>query len=277
MAQRSERVSPAPTDKNGEVRKDPTDVVGLRVAAYAIDALIITVLMFIGFSATSEATTVEGQNICDAEPVDNGQGGEAAVEVNGDTICFYVDNDQQNESVRIEYNVAALAALPALYMVGAVWLLQGLTGATPGKLACGLRVVDKDGRTCGIGRSIVRSLLWVVDGLPGLCFCLFAPLVGFIAMLVSKQHRRVGDMAAKTWVVKKDSMGVALGGPHHQAYGSSPWGGAPGDPNLPPSSAPDGQGAPQWDEARRAWIQYSPTRGQWLQHDPSSSEWRGIS
>ena len=29
------------------MRKDPTDVVGLRVAAYVIDAVIITVLMFI--------------------------------------------------------------------------------------------------------------------------------------------------------------------------------------------------------------------------------------
>ena len=259
------------------VRKDPTDVVGLRVAAYALDAVILTVLLFIGFSVTSSARTVPDQNVCNADPVDDGQGGEFAVEVTADEICFYVDNDTQNESAIIEYNLLGMAALPLIYMVGGIWILQGVTGASPGKLACGLRVVDKDGKTCGIGRSVVRSLMWVIDGLPGLCLCFFTPLVGFIAMLVSKDHRRLGDRAGGTWVVKKDSVGLAIGaGPYATPYGS-PWGGTAGDPTRPPASAPDGQGSPQWDEARKAWIQYSPTRGHWLQHDPATSDWRQIS
>ena len=256
------------------MRKDPTDVVGLRVAAYVIDAVIITVLMFIGFSISSNGTQATGTNICDATPQDDGQGGEIAFDVKADELCFYVNNDTQNESVRVELDPAMIAVLPMIYVVGAVWLLQGVTGATPGKLACRLRVVDQQGRPCGIGRSIVRSVLWIVDGLPGLCFCLFTPLVGFVAMLVSKEHRRVGDLVAKTYVVRKDAVGVALTGPHHQAYGAA-WGA--GDPDLPPASAPDGQGAPQWDAARRAWIQYSPAKGHWMQHDPSTGTWRPIS
>lgn len=260
------------------MRKDPTDVVGLRVAGYAIDAVILTVLLFIGFSVTSSATTFSGENRCKAEPVEDGQGGEVAIDVSGTEICFYVNSDTQNDSTIIEYSPAGIAVLPALYVVGGLWLLQGLVGGSPGKLAVGLRVVDEQGAVCGIPRAVVRSLMWIVDGLPGLCFCFFLPLVGFITMLVSKTHRRVGDMVAGTYVVKKSSMGLApTGGPHHTPYGGSPWGGAAGDPSRPPAAAPDGQGTPQWDEARQAWIQYSPTQARWLQHDPQTSDWRPIS
>src|SRR5262245_20152577 len=101
-------------------------------------------------------------------------------------------------------------------------LLQGFKGWTPGKLLFGVRTVAEDGREPGIGRAIIRWLLFIVDDL-----C--AGLVGFIVALTSKGHRRVGDMAAKTFVVDRHYMdspivvpGMTTGYPGYPGYPGSP-------------------------------------------------------
>lgn len=48
------------------------------------------------------------------------------------------------------------------------WLLEGLTGATVGKWALGLRVMTRDGRRAGLRASLIRNALRVVDSLPTL-------------------------------------------------------------------------------------------------------------
>ena len=58
--------------------------------------------------------------------------------------------------------------------------------ATPAQFLFAMRVVNEQGQVCGIGRSTVRTLLWIVDGAPW-CF----PLVGLITGLTSTGHRRV--------------------------------------------------------------------------------------
>jgi uncharacterized RDD family membrane protein YckC len=84
-------------------------------------------------------------------------------------------------------------------------LLPGLTGWTPGKLITGLRVVRADRRRAGIGRSLARPFLWIADGFP-----YFLPgLVGFILILSTKEHRRVADYVAGTYVVDRAEAGVA--------------------------------------------------------------------
>ena len=57
-------------------------------------------------------------------------------------------------------------AFLALMMLLTFILLEGLVGATLGKWALGLRVVDPDGGKPGLARSVVRNLLRLVDGLP---------------------------------------------------------------------------------------------------------------
>lgn len=80
----------------------------------------------------------------------------------------------------------------ALYYV----LMEGLLGRTVGKYATGIRVVDAaTGAVPGVGKAALRTLLRLVDGI-------FAYLVGFITVLASQRRQRLGDMAAKTLVVR---------------------------------------------------------------------------
>jgi uncharacterized RDD family membrane protein YckC len=71
----------------------------------------------------------------------------------------------------------------------------GLAGATPGKRAMGLRVVMDDGLPITPAASLTRNLLRFADFLP--------MLYGFaiVSMLVRKDCKRLGDIAAGTLVV----------------------------------------------------------------------------
>jgi uncharacterized RDD family membrane protein YckC len=79
----------------------------------------------------------------------------------------------------------------ALYFV----LLEGLTGATLGKWILGLRVVDGEGETPGLKRSVLRNLLRVVDGLPAFS------ILGIVLILRSPENARFGDRIAGTRVI----------------------------------------------------------------------------
>lgn len=68
-------------------------------------------------------------------------------------------------------------------------------GATPGKRALGLRVMNVNGTPVGWTGSLIRNLLRFVDALPG-CYAF-----GCVAVLVSKEFQRLGDLAAGTIVV----------------------------------------------------------------------------
>jgi uncharacterized RDD family membrane protein YckC len=97
-------------------------------------------------------------------------------------------------------------ALTTLSIKGSLWLvlvvvvyyvlLEGLVGRTVGKLVTGIRVVDAEtGRRPGLLSAFVRTLLRIIDGL-------FGYLVGFIVVVNSERRRRLGDMAARTLVVR---------------------------------------------------------------------------
>lgn len=68
-------------------------------------------------------------------------------------------------------------------------------GATPGKKAVGLRVVNQDGTPVGWGPSVIRNLLRQVDFLP----VLYA--TGLVSMYCNRRFQRLGDLAAATLVV----------------------------------------------------------------------------
>lgn len=94
---------------------------------------------------------------------------------------------------------------PALVVIGVVSailfayfvLLEGTLGATLGKLAAGIRVRSVDGGRAGIGASLVRNLLRIIDGIA-------VYLVGAVIMLLTKRKQRLGDLAARTVVVEHD-------------------------------------------------------------------------
>lgn len=73
-------------------------------------------------------------------------------------------------------------------------------GRTPGKRACGIRVVDRNGGPVHFVPSVVRNLLRIVDLLPSFY------LVGSIALLVSPRNQRLGDLAAGTYVIRERRM-----------------------------------------------------------------------
>lgn len=69
-------------------------------------------------------------------------------------------------------------------------------GRTPGKRVAKIRVIQRSGRSIGLLESMARNLVRYVDQLP------FFYAVGVIAMFVTKQHQRLGDLAAGTLVVR---------------------------------------------------------------------------
>jgi uncharacterized RDD family membrane protein YckC len=83
-------------------------------------------------------------------------------------------------------------AMIVLYFI----LLEGLAGATLGKLAVGIRVMSIEGRKPGLTRSIVRNALRVVDSLPVL------NILGVVLITRSADRARFGDRVAGTRVLK---------------------------------------------------------------------------
>lgn len=74
-------------------------------------------------------------------------------------------------------------------------LFEIYRGSTPGKLAMGLRVVNDNGTPVSFTASMIRNLLRVADFLP------FMYGFGLVSMLIDKDFRRLGDLAAGTLVV----------------------------------------------------------------------------
>jgi uncharacterized RDD family membrane protein YckC len=69
-------------------------------------------------------------------------------------------------------------------------------GRTPGKRVARIRVIQRSGRAIGLFESMARNLVRYVDQFP------FCYAVGVIAIFASRQHQRLGDMAAGTLVVR---------------------------------------------------------------------------
>lgn len=68
-------------------------------------------------------------------------------------------------------------------------------GATPGKRALGLRVMNINGTPVGWSGSLIRNLIRFVDVLPG-CYAF-----GCTSVLLSDKFQRLGDLAAGTIVI----------------------------------------------------------------------------
>ena len=71
-------------------------------------------------------------------------------------------------------------------------------GATPGKRVMGIVVVEDSGLPVSIGSSVTRNLLRFADFLP------FFYGFGVMSMLMTRDFKRLGDLAAGTQVVYRD-------------------------------------------------------------------------
>ena len=74
-------------------------------------------------------------------------------------------------------------------------VLEGLWGATLGKIATNLRVVrESDGEAIDWSAAIIRNLFRVIDGL-------VLYILGFIVICLTRKRQRLGDLVAGTVVV----------------------------------------------------------------------------
>lgn len=110
--------------------------------------------------------------------------------------------------------LAGFAGVGIGLMLLALFLLEWLypvffelrNGATPGKRALKLLVVHADGTPVGPSASLIRNLLRAVDFLPALYG------LGLAVMLADRDFRRLGDLAAGTLVIHRDTEPAALAG-----------------------------------------------------------------
>lgn len=79
------------------------------------------------------------------------------------------------------------------------WFEASWNGQTPGKRAMGIAVLNDDGTPLRWPAALTRNLLRAVDFLP----LLYG--VGLVAMLVNRDFKRLGDLAAGTVVVYLDN------------------------------------------------------------------------
>lgn len=221
----------APSAATSDSGNDVTAVMGRRIFAWVLDLLIFIGIAVALFAAQAEYVDLSDYSgaLGDACPALQDQYGDLA------SSCFEVgDRAYITTGSESLLQTGASFAYLAFFVV-----MQGLVGASPGKLVVGLRVVKADGSRAGVGRSLVRTLAWIIDGAPW-----FAPLVGFIVGLTSTGHRRVGDMIASTHVVGRKNVGApvttsAMAAP----AGQQAWGAAP-PPMAPPAGPSNWQASP---------------------------------
>lgn len=296
---------------------DPTDVVGKRVLAWIIDAVIYVVVSFGISAAIGGGSSVESHDLSSSA-----QTPEAFCTMWRETHNGYCSYSGTTATTFANSDITRIL-IPFLVLFAIYCVVQGLLGGSLGKLAMGLRIVKSDGTQAGIGASFLRTFMWIVDAIT----CSI-PLVGLITMMTTKGHRRVGDMAASTYVVRQEQVGHPVflpGDPgygyygfsgQHDVYtgqpGATPYGqpgqppyGQPGQPPFgQPGSAPYGQpeqpgqpgyfdqpttavspttdgtyeaDKPTWDDARNTYIQFDSERNAWLEFDQTSQTWKPIS
>jgi uncharacterized RDD family membrane protein YckC len=76
-----------------------------------------------------------------------------------------------------------------------VWVPLRRGGVTPGMLVMGLRVETVRGGAPGVRDYLVRWFLFTVDGL-------LLGLVAVVSIAVTRRHQRIGDLIARTVVVR---------------------------------------------------------------------------
>jgi uncharacterized RDD family membrane protein YckC len=209
--------------------KKPTQVVGRRVAAFVIDFLIFGVIVALSWYVLTK-------NVSSGSCIGGG------IEINGKCRGFVAS---QSGNRTIWLLIVALAAIT-------IWMiLPGLRGTSPGHAAVGLRIVNREGGTPGIGRGIARGFfLWLID----------VSIIGLIVALVTQQNQRVGDLVGGTYVVDKSYRGAI-----EQAQ-PAPLG--PPPPGVQPQQPPQGGGqAPNWypDPQGQARLRYWDGQ-RWTEH-----------
>lgn len=93
---------------------------------------------------------------------------------------------------------AIFTLLSFLLYWGYFTLFEALWGGrTPGKRVAKIRVIQKSGRAIGFFEAIVRNFIRIIDQIP----LIYG--IGVLFVFITKQHQRLGDLAAGTLVVRE--------------------------------------------------------------------------
>jgi uncharacterized RDD family membrane protein YckC len=84
----------------------------------------------------------------------------------------------------------------------AICITEGIWGISPGKWVSGIRVVNINLKPCGVGMALIRNLLMIIDQF-------FNYLVGIMLIAFTLNRQRLGDMAARTVVLKVNHLEFA--------------------------------------------------------------------
>lgn len=91
--------------------------------------------------------------------------------------------------------IAAAIVLPLAVQCGYVTFFLGKYGATPGKMACGIRVISADGEPLTYGRACGRFFAEILSGM--------ILMIGYIMAAFDEEKRALHDRICNTRVVKK--------------------------------------------------------------------------
>lgn len=162
-----------------------------RMLAYSIDAVVIIIVeisLFLGVFLTISALP---RLLAWLRPwLDELMQGKTEALADQGTVAIFL--------------VAALLAQFTIELGYFIFWEMVSDGRSLGKMFLRLRVVCDGGAPLGLRESLVRNLLRAVDLLPG------SYAVGLTAMLLSKEGKRLGDLAAGTIVVRLDRPPAAL-------------------------------------------------------------------
>jgi uncharacterized RDD family membrane protein YckC len=175
---------------------------------------------------------------------------------------------------------AFIFAVVLLFVVNVI--LVGKLGWTLGKLVLGIRVAGWDGKPPGIGKALVRSLVFTLG--TGFLGCLYLAFALY-TMTQTKGHRQPADFVASTWVIDgwfKNRMliegqrGMTAGPPaitraeaekYLEQHGASPEVAAAIVAPGPKTTKPF------YDKTRDTYVVWNEGRKQWLQFDKAKQDW----
>jgi uncharacterized RDD family membrane protein YckC len=90
--------------------------------------------------------------------------------------------------------------IPFVYHIA----MEAMLGATVGKMVLGISVVKLDGSPISWKEAIVRNLLRIIDLLP-MPFLMVPYLLAALLVWTSPKQQRLGDLVARTVVVRRSS------------------------------------------------------------------------
>ena len=118
----------------------------------------------------------------------------------GLTIFYMIEFGEKYtpEGGGVGYHIEGLPTL-GIFIIWLVIIVlpEGLSGQSIGKRITGIKTIRQDENKASIGTIIVRHLFDPVDFFP------FFGIVGFLVSSNSTLKQRVGDLVAKTIVVKR--------------------------------------------------------------------------